>query len=495
VTGSRLFTILIVVESLAIVLAKWPNQMLFELYAFGDQGAVLAADRLLVEGWRPGVDFNYLYGLISLLVGRIVFGMFGCTPLVYAISTSAIVVGLALVLAQTAVALRTPLVGRVLLVVALPVALAQLPQLNFAHAVEGLLLASAVYLQARGKDSWALAAATAAVLTKPALGYVYGLILLIRLALFSGVGSGSWVRRLAHALLPAAGTGVVLVVILVLWFGLEPLVQVLLPFKGQEVYRQENYGFFTGRGQWFWKPERANYRYYLGTPAGFWIAATIMLGVVAMVGTIRRSLRTSPAFGVVVSCAILHFVFVVFAFGNNFSWPYYAYLLVVGIVAATALGGYSAQVVGVLAAAALLGHYSLIRGVEGLWRNCAPSPVTANLYAPKDLALEWNQLLDLAQTQRVFVLNYIGGVFVIEPRIDSTRAWCFYSWMATTREQRELLDRLQAADVVVLPKFHIREYKPWDNPWVADALTAFPRLLEWKYFYVLFRNSRSKDAH
>jgi len=496
VTNSRLFTILIAMESIAILLVKWPNQMLFAAYAFGDQGANLAADQLLVAGWRPGRDFNYLYGLIPLLVGRVVFGLFGCTPLVYVVSTYVITMGLALILARTAVILNTPFVGRFFLIVALPIASAQLPQLNFAHAIEALLLASAVYWQARGKDAWSLAATAVAVLTKPALGYVYGLILLVRLAVFSWISSGSWVRHMVHALLPAAVTGIILVLVLGCWFGLESLLQLLLPFKGQEVYRYENHGFFTGKGQWFWKPVGANYRYYLGSRAAFWLAATVFLGVIVVVGILRRSVRTQTAFGVVASCAILHFVFVLFGFGNNYSWTYYAYLLITGIVASTALGVWLAKSVWILIGLALIGHYVEARTIASWWRNLVPSPVTAGLYATQEMALEWGQILDLAQNRRVFVLNIIGGAFVIEPRIDSNRVWCFYSWMATAREQQELVSRLRAADVVVFPKVYQGEHfdRPWHNERVADALMAFRPTYEWKYFDVLFRNSESRDG-
>src|ERR1700722_9634996 len=76
----RWLPILLITVAAFLQLIKLPNLFLLGAYAFGDQGAGLTADRLVASGERPGVDFNYLYGLMPLAVSRGVYALFGCSP-------------------------------------------------------------------------------------------------------------------------------------------------------------------------------------------------------------------------------------------------------------------------------------------------------------------------------------------------------------------------------------------------------------------------------
>jgi hypothetical protein len=332
-------------EAAAYAAAKWPHQMYLDRYAFEDPGATLTADWLVAEGWLPGRDFNYLYGLLTLLVGRAVFGVFGGTPGVYAVVTSLMAVGIAAGLARMASAWQAPLPAQVFLILALPLAIDRFPPLNLTHTLEALLLAVALFLHSRGQVSWALAAAAMAVLTKPALGYVYGLLLLGQWA-YQQYHSGGWhFRSVWHALGPAALTSACLLLLLSAYFSVESLLRSLLPFQAGEVYRRENFGFFRGEGQLFWRPPGANYRYYLGTAAGFWLTGTMYLTLIALWALGRRDYRTSPVFPIVITCALLHLVFILVGFSNGWAWTYYSHLLVAGIAATAAWGRWASRMV------------------------------------------------------------------------------------------------------------------------------------------------------
>ncbi len=493
----RLFTLLLMGEAAAYAAAKWPHQMFLDRYAFEEPGATLTADWLVAEGWLPGRDFNYLYGLLTLLVGRVVFGVFGGTPGVYAVATSLMAVGIAASLAHLASTWKAPLPAQVFLILALPFAIDRFPPLNLAHSLEALLLAVALVLHSRGQVSWALAAAAMAVLTKPALGYVYGLVLLGQLA-YQQYRGGWHVRTVGHALGPAVVTSACLLLLLSACFSVESLLRSLLPFPAGEVYRRENFGFFRGEGQFFWRPPGANYRYYLGTAAGFWLAGTVYLILIALGAWVRREYRAFPVFPIVITCALLHLVFILVGFSNGWAWTYYSHLLVAGIAASAAWGRWTSRLVLFLGLAAALGQYAVWRDIGKKWGEYQRSAACAGLYAPPPVAEDWQRLRDLGRQRRVFVLNYLGAAFLLAPELDSTRAWCLYWWMATPREMEDTLSRLRQAEVVVIPKagdFYRRPTHPQHGEPFASELQRFPCVVEWPTMILYGRREGVFDAH
>ncbi|MDW8244524.1 MAG: hypothetical protein RMJ88_15045, partial [Thermogemmata sp.] len=94
-----------------------------------------------------------------------------------------------------------------------------------------------------------------------------------------------------------------------------------------------------------------------------------------------------------------------------------------------------------------------------------------------------------------FILTYIGAVFILEPRVDSTHAWCLYPWMATSTEKIDLMIRLYSSQVIVVPMYNnvmdiiypIRE----SSKWMADILSEFPYVTELKHFRILSRTPLS----
>ena len=74
------FWAVLAVELLAIVFFQIPTRLGFDGTAFGDYGLNLNAQYLIQHGYRPGVDFGYPYGPLSLLFGNLSFGLLGLTP-------------------------------------------------------------------------------------------------------------------------------------------------------------------------------------------------------------------------------------------------------------------------------------------------------------------------------------------------------------------------------------------------------------------------------
>src|SRR6202043_881867 len=58
------------IELIALMIARLPETMNFEAFAFGDRGANLTLQYLVAHGYRPAIDFGYHYGLLPILVGH-----------------------------------------------------------------------------------------------------------------------------------------------------------------------------------------------------------------------------------------------------------------------------------------------------------------------------------------------------------------------------------------------------------------------------------------
>jgi hypothetical protein len=207
-----------------------------------------------------------------------------------------------------------------------------------------------------------------------------------------------------------------------LGFGPRVLAGSLWPFTAGAMYRGSGFGFFFGSGRAFWAPDGATVGHYLGTARGWWLAASLVLigaagmaGLRALVG--RRPMGESGQ--VVLTCAVLHLVFVSLLFGNALSWPYYAYLLVLGLASLGAAGHrtMTAVVVG-LALAALVVDRTLPREVADTWRSEAGSrPTFEGLWASPELADEWRQVRRIvdARGRRAALVAFSGAAACREP--------------------------------------------------------------------------------
>jgi hypothetical protein len=440
-----------------------PTLLNFQRFAFGDCGWPLTVDTLLDEGLAPTTDFAYFYGLLTLIVDRAAFAVFGRTPQtvvgIQAVCALAVAVGAARTMA--AVNLR-PLPAFYLVTCA---ALLTIPR-GFpspAHALEAALLMTAIAEHADGRLGRALVCVTVAVLVKPSLGYVYGLIF-VGLILAGWPGGASRWRRL----FPAAGVGITLVLVLAAAFGWGPVARTLVPLDGMKVYSDQGVGFFFGSGRLFWVPEEPTAEYYLGGVPGIWLASSVVL----LVSAIRVLPRfREPAANVTLTCAALHLAFVVLLFGNRWSWIYYPYVLFVGT--AVGLNTLPPRLGGVLALVLAVGAAF---GQSGwLWyddwtarRDTRPSPETAGLYATPEDAAAWAEVRTLAERDRVLVLSPMGCPQLLAPGVHGPRWWCLLPKIMTPAERHRAEAEIAAATWIVSAKWHDNDLL--DAPEFAAAL-------------------------
>ena len=308
-------------EVVAIGILRIPHDLNLFMFAFGDRGSWLVAQYLTAHGARPTIDFGFPYGLLPLLFGRAWFAIFGLTPAAFDAAMMAGGVAMAFGIARFANAMRLGRVGQLLIVLALPVAI-QSSMPGFAHLLEAVALCLAIGEHARGNRGAALALATAACFTKAALGYLYGLLLLVSIVAHcrrAATGKASTDDRrstlrtpaapgpgatlsdapysaahfdwpeLRHMLMPAAITAVILIAIVTPVFGVRPVIASLLPLNGMKIYQSQHFSFFSPWGRSFWDPRAQPLGRYFATVAPFWLGSTIWLAVVGLLAGWRLS--------------------------------------------------------------------------------------------------------------------------------------------------------------------------------------------------------------
>jgi hypothetical protein len=382
-------SVLFCVETLAYALVRLPTDLGFDANAFGDRGDFLSISYLVAHGSRPAVDFGYHWGLVPIMLAQAWFALFGATPQANEAIMVICAMVVAVAMARMAAALRLGPLGIILLIVALPFAF---PTFTLTYALEAALLSNALAEQAAQRRSTALALTTATCFVNPSMAYLYGLVLLLGLLwetwrpFDAGGTSNDW-SRILHAVMPAAITATVLIIVLSALFGPLALVKTILPLAGMAAHRNQASGFFRGVGRDFWYQPHLGLPFYLFTVVGFWIAATLWL-VVAGLRAGRKLLSAPRAWDtfnaadeIVLTCAILHVTFVIAFFGSAVSWRYYCYIVVMGVAATSIRDLAAARIVSLLSCLALFGHVSHFAELKTQWRTMTPSPVTAGMWA------------------------------------------------------------------------------------------------------------------
>lgn len=436
----------------------FPTLLNFDRFAFGDCGWALTVDHLTVDDHqKPVTDFAYFYGLLTLLVDRGAFAIFGRTPLtvigIYAVCSFAIAISTA----RIATALNLRICSSVFLIACMPMIVIPRGFPSPAHALEAALLMLALAEHAKGRLDRSLVLAVLAVLAKPSLGYFYGLLLVVSILTGWPGGASRW-RRLCPAAAVAAGMLGLLTAI----FGVEPLLKTLLPLDGMKVYSDEGVGFLFGAGKLFWLPAEPKLEYYFGIP-GIWLASTAVLFLAAL--RLLPRIRETGA-NVAITCALLHGVFVFLLFGNQWSWIYYPHILFVGT--AVALNGLSRRVGTVLAVPLTI--LAIVAQVNWLWvgdfekwTETQRFEETSRLYAPAEEAAEWERARGLARNHpgRVLVLTKMGCPQFLAPELQGPQWWCLIETIMTPREEDRILELLRNADWIVSPNWHDNDLPTW----------------------------------
>lgn len=457
----------------------------FVFVLMADAGWALGTDAAWADhGLVPTKDFAYFYGLLTLVVDRGWFALFGRTPTAVALLVAVCNLATAAGLVLFGRGVGVGRIGRVLLAVAAPIAVMPLGFPSPAHALEAALLALALGSQAVGRPAVSLVLCVLAVFVKPALGFVYGPILVAVIL----TAPGSWALRFRN-LIPAAVTAVVVAGSLAAVFGTGPVAETLFPLSATKVYAADRYGFFFGIGRKFWVPEPFNPLYYLLTPAGFWLAATLLL-IAGSVPLIRR-LRDRRA-STVLTCLVLHAVFVLVLFGNQYSWLYYAFLPVCG--AAGVIAGWEQDeqrrswktilAIG-LCGLAVSGQSLMALEAGKLWTAVVRSDDTGGLYAfPEDEAA-MREIRGLAKTNRVLVLTRSGGPGVVFPELDGPHGWYLLRPVALPVEIERMRGQIREADYLVIPTAADASLNTW--PEFFEEFKSFRQEKQYSSFLVVKR--------
>jgi hypothetical protein len=445
-------TALLAAGLLAIATLKLPVIARFEVFQFGDWGANLTVQALIDRGERPTIDFFYPYGLLPLMAGRAWFGLWGRTPAAYLGAVAACHVLTAWAVGRLVRALDLGWIGVMFLIAALPLTFPPTYP-SLAHGLEAVLITHALASQAKGRRDHALALAGLAALAKPSMGYVYGALLLALIVLSHRGRAGSITRDLRPTVAVLGGTGLTLAAV----FGPATLIGSLLPGATAELYKHAHYGFFRGNGRDFWLPPGAGLRHYVGTPRGYWLAATLLL----LGGTATALVRLFAgrddddagrrAAETVLTCATLHVAYACLFFGGADSWWYYAYLPALGAAALTGLGRPMCWGVAALILPALASDWTQRREIADAWR--AADARNDGLWISTDSLSEWRAVLDQIDDRSAVLLAMSGcGELTYRDRFAPPVCIFLLQGMDDTIDVRRKAEQVRRAEVVVVPK-------------------------------------------
>jgi len=488
--GKWLFTIL-AAEAFILFILRLPGTLQFDNFAFFDTGANLTAQFLLSRGYRPTIDFDYHYGLLPLLLGRIWFSIFGLTPLACAATVPLLDIFIIWGFVRFATNIKMNLAGISIILLTAPLTVPS-SFLNLAHGIEPAFLLHALAYQVGGDRRRALAFGTACVFVKPSMAYFLGLVLLVFIVSDCLRNRARLLRTFFAEAYPAVLVGIGIATILAAVFGWALLVRTLIPSEGRAMYRALGFGIFNGAGRSFLAPYDAPWSYYLANTAGPWIVYTIILVMAALV-EMPKLLTSCRVAGqndltpqIVITCAVLHLSFIFLFFGNEFSWLYYFYVPVLGLAAAARLGVRWEILVVCLAFAIpltkvdkrFIQHFALTRKASSaiaesssiglpavsalpvesgftyqLWFTTSPSAETAGLWAPPVERAEWMRVLAMTLGQRTAILEYYGCADLLFPQFIRPVTLFLVPGVSAADISRKI-SQLETSSMIVMPRWH-----------------------------------------
>ena len=475
------------IELIALMIAKLPETMSFENFAFCDRGANLTLQYLVANGFRPAIDFGYHYGLLPILLGRGWFAIFGATPRAYQLAMLACNILFAWALAKIITHLQVAGVGLVVAIIALGFAF-QSSYPNLAQAIEAVLMCLAIAQQARGSRVNALAFTAAAVFAKPSMGYVYGLVLII-LIVRDLARTGFSLRPLLKAVAPAAIVFVGLGTTLSLAYGITAFLRAVLPIEGAGAYHSLNFGLM-GSGRALWDPNSLPWIHYFIDASGLWIASGAILVSAALLQLRATDTdETSKRRGeVIVTCAILHLAFLTLFFGNQWSWIYYSYLPVIGCATAVNLGAVQRRVGLGLCAIAILSWTSTAYWAQRRWHTTSRDIATAGLWTTADERDEWGRVLTITRGHKTVLMSSMGAAELLFAGFEKPVSLFLMRGLMTPSDVQRKTAQLSHAEMVAVPVLP----GPCDGcasaPEFSSAMKSFEPTWTGQHFEVLERH-------
>jgi hypothetical protein len=459
---ARLLFLFFAVELLLILALQLPAVADFQKFAFYDEGAWLHLDKLVAGGAVPTVDFGYSYGMLPVIASRGWFGLFGRSPWTFIACVTACNLltawGIASILSATGASWRRLWTACALLPLAIfPNAY------SLMHPMEMALIVWALERQSRERYGMALALATLAVLTKPSMAYVLGLLLLLLAA---------WLKKGWRVVIPPAIAGIAGIAASILFVGARPALANIIPVTGADSYTRMNFGIFHAGMDFWWHTGSLPdvLQYYLFSPALFWIAASLWLWGMGGLALLRlwnmrhktpaRQEGPRPADPLVLTIAVLHAAFVFAFYAWSGSWTYYAYLPVIGLLVGVR-GPRQRRVLNLFVMLALLGYYGMFNNGISRWRGMVRSSDTAGLWAYPDVLAQARAVRQLVnQHHGIYLVN--GALPLLWPEAKTPPSWFLSPGIPNQTEFDRARQLVRSADVVVLCMDYSRYSKGQD---------------------------------
>jgi hypothetical protein len=295
--------------------------------------------------------------------------------------------------------------------------------------------------------------------------------------------------------MPAVATGVGLILILGYAFGAASVISTITPSTGMAVYRAMNLGFFSA-GQSFWNPGGATWRYYAGTPAGIWLIGSAWLVGSAMFSASRllglSNLDSAePCDELILTCAILHVVFVLLMYGDRDSWQYYTFVWLIGIeVTGTRAMPASRYAPAVLCLLTLLSYRASLPASLAFMRNSTAAPDTGGLWISSQERIEWDQARAIAHGRRSVLLSEYNTGGLLLPGFEKPVAAFLLPGIAVSSEVERQVQQVQDASVIVVCLEHGPSYSVLKRfPEIDRALDGTRQVFHGTYFDVYVRNA------
>jgi hypothetical protein len=498
----RSFIALLLIEVCVLYLLRLPLLYNFNSFAFWDSGAFLVAHYLLQQGHQPFIYFGWQYGLLPLFIQELGFRVLGASPASFLLLSAPCALTVAVVMGRFAL-LEGAIAGRILLILTLPMVLAF--ELDMPHSLEPALLSLGLLSQAKAKYGRALGFATAACFTKPSMGYLYGLVLL--LLIFCGYDAltttdrnsaaadpnqsrRSQLSRTALTMVYALATGLGLSLLLSISFGWSAVFHSLLPSGGMRAYQALHYGWRQiGHGLFYFPGVKP--AYYIGTPVSFWACATVYLIIAAFCilwSTVRGHLRKLKTHEIVLTCAVLHISFIVLMYGSPSSWTYYAFVLVVGTIA-TASWPRTGAVLGTLCVLAAASNYGAFKTSISAWKSMRIDSSTAGLFAAAPERSEWMDVASLVSHDKAALFSNFGEAQLLFPWLSRPTAALMISGVASRGDIERTEHELRTANLLIIPTTPQpgNALRDWPNSEFSDVLLNMAPVYKGTYFEVYRR--------
>ncbi len=480
----------------------WPQERSLDLWVFKDRGSLLNLDLMLDQHLQLGVDTFYAYGLLPVLIQRVLFQAFGrgswaligCHLLALPLMAGA----WTLIIRE----LRQPLLWAALVIVLTPIVVWVNP--NFPYLLVQLSMMYALAFALRGNLRVALAISAIGCWSVPTVTLLFSAALLAAVCMAWRASPDPSLRSLVSLLAPGALAYGGLGLLLAGYFGWRSMLATALPLQGMAFYKSVHYGMFTSlkiflhpgpAPFWRWSP----LRYYVCDRASWWILGSLLLFGFATTALVRAIKDREPLRGadlVVVLCAFVHLSFILLAYGNPTQHVIYDFLIAIGVVLGLAglqTGNFRNGLLGAFALVSLLSHLNQVGLMNWLWHSTSPSADVADFYAHDDFKKDWSEVLALSATQNLYLLSYGTGMQNYFPTVQVAPIWTVQIGEVFDSDKARLLDKLRGADIVVEDLTGPMTLFDMDTD-IKRELSAMCLMSKGKYFITWSKKPRAEDG-